>query len=104
MFSFSLSFNKTDWYISYLYLKHPPLAFTQTQYGFYTGYRMLVACICTLVAVPIAKERFKISDSILYPIAIGSFAVDMLIMGLSSSSWMIWLGKYPLLIEKSNVT
>ena len=92
----------SDRHISYLFLKHPPLSFTQSQFGYYSSYGTLLTCTCLLVVVPILKKRFQIADSVLYCLALGSVAVDMLIMGLSFSSWVVWLGKYTVLYEFLN--
>ena len=80
--------------VQYLFLKHPPLEFSQTLYGIYEGWSMLLTLSVNGFFVPLLKKRFNLPDMPLLIIAIITHALSAVVMALSTHAWMVFTGKF----------
>ena len=81
---------------SYLFLLHPPLAWGQQAYGYYTGFSSGMQGLCNLVFVPLLKNKFQVRDMVLIISSIVSSILSNVWFGLCNVYWMPFLGRLQL--------
>ena len=79
--------------IYYLYYRHYPLYWSQSLYGYYTGYSSLVAFTANLLFLPMLKERLHVSDELLLLIGLLSDMVGRFWTGVCVKTWMVFISK-----------
>ena len=80
--------------ITVLYSKHSPLNFTPTMIGYFSAEFLFFKGVGVVLGIPLMAKIFKWSD---FSIAIvGAFiAIGFyLFIGLASSRWMMFVGRY----------
>ena len=74
--------------INYLYLKEK--GFSQTQYGYYSGYSVFMRALGLMLIVPILKH-FKMPDNILMITGTVSRIGLLLLFAFAVNKWMVFL-------------
>ena len=80
--------------LQYLYLIKKPIYLTQITYGIFRALNTLFRAISLLVVLPVLKNCFNISDSVLYVLGLTSELLNLVVFAISSwYSYLIWLGE-----------
>ena len=77
----------------YLFVRHHPLNWGPSLYGYYSGFSTGTGCLCNLVVIPVLSKVYGVKDTILIIIGIVSFILGDILFGISTQTWMIFMGK-----------
>ena len=79
--------------MSYLYCKDEPLKWTVQMYSYYFGFKYAVGSLALLIGTPLLRH-FEISDHIICIVGILSKMAGFILLGLSTTDIMMFLGKF----------
>ena len=80
--------------LKYLYVRHPPLGWDPTMYGYFSGFDTALSGLCLLLALPLLTKVAKVKDTVLILAASVSNMAANVMMGLSTTTWMVFMGEH----------
>ena len=81
--------------IDYLFLTKIPISFNQTHYGLFRAMNTLLKGIALLIILPILKNYFDVSDSVLFIIGLVSDIFNYIVFSFASSIInIIWIAPF----------
>ena len=79
--------------VGYLYLKKSPLGWSQSLYGYYSGYNRLIIGVASLVIVPVFKDILHLPDTTILLVGLLSSSFSELFLSFSTKTWMVFMGR-----------
>lgn len=81
--------------LQYLYLIKKPISLTQIDYGIFKAINTLFRAFSLLIILPILKNKFSISENVLYILGLTSELLNLVVFSLASVfKYAIWIGNY----------
>jgi PCFT/HCP family folate transporter-like MFS transporter 1/3 len=77
-----------------LYLKRFPRSWSYTLYGYFSGAQNLTRGAAVLLLLPLLKRGAKLRDTTLVLAGLVSKMAGLLVLGLSQSTWMVFIGQF----------
>ncbi|XP_074651711.1 lysosomal proton-coupled steroid conjugate and bile acid symporter SLC46A3-like isoform X2 [Tubulanus polymorphus] len=77
--------------LAYLYLRHAPRNFTQTEYGYYLGFTNAMSGIGLIVILPLFKHYLLLWDTILIIIGFSARGIALIVLAVSMVKWLVFL-------------
>lgn len=78
--------------VGYLFLKKSPLGWSQSLYGYYTGYQKLMMGLSCILIVPVFKEILHLSDTSILLIGLLSSSLSEFFFSFCTKTWMVFMG------------
>ena len=85
--------------LGYLYLKRTPLSWDRRLYGIYIGLEKLTGAFSAFFIIVWLKQSRKIHDATLIIVSILSASLGEVWFGLSTQTWMVFMGKIIILLS-----
>lgn len=77
-----------------LYLRRDPLGWSQSLFGYFKGMENLLRGLMLLLVLPLFKKKLHVRDTTVVIGGILSKVVGLVLMGLATQTWLVFLGKH----------
>ena len=110
MFFFIFKLNSTLLFISgendviLVYTRHPPLSWSQTTLGLFKGSEQFLRGLAVITLLPLLKKRFGMKDTTIVIIGLISNCAEEIVLGLSSSTALLFIGKDQSPVVQSSIS
>ena len=81
-----------SWSLVYLYTKKYPLSWSQTMYGIYTGYTLLLQGIAAFLIGPLLQKRIGMSDITVIMFSMFMTGMGEVLFSFCTKTWMVFIG------------
>lgn len=79
-------------HLSYLHLKHEPLSWSQSMYGYFRGVSNGIRALTIFLLVPLLRKKLPLQDPQLMMLAFATYAISRTVFGLSTKTWLVFMG------------